>query len=290
MLRSHPDLSLPTAESHFIIPLWRRRQRFGDLSTRGGVTRVLLEMQRLRSRFLEQDLHGIDFDVEALADRFHSEGRDSIPALIDGLFSANAEGEGCARWGDKTPYYVLHLPTLARLFPDARFIHIIRDGRDCALSMRARARDLNVYNLYHAAKFWEQYVQAGQAAGEELGEERYLEIRYEDLVADQEDRVRRICEFLDLAFDPAVIEFRKARAEGGKTPLLARDIDPRNVQKWRRRMSRRQLALFEGAAGDTLLRNGYPLLTPARRPPLPVRAGLRVHNRVLRWINIRLNG
>ncbi len=290
MLRSHPDLSLPTAESHFIIPLWRRRAEFGDLSTRDGVRRVLAEMQRLRPRFLAEDLHGVRFDVEALAARFHQEGRDSIPALIDGLFAANAAGEGKSRWGDKTPYYVLHLPLLAELFPDARFVHIIRDGRDAALSMRARARDLNVYNLYHAAKIWEQYVEAGQTEGARLGPQRYFELRYEDLLSDQEGSVRRICEFLDLPFSSAVIEFRKARAEGGKTPLLARDIDAGNAEKWRQRMTPRQLALFEGAAKDTLLRNGYPLATPARRPPLPVRAALRAHNRLLRWINIRVNG
>ncbi len=86
--------------------------------------------------------------------------------IITGLFEKNAAGEGKPRWGDKTPYYVCIFPKLLEWWPDAQIIHIVRDGRDVALSMFARRHDFRAYNTYHAAKQWEQYVETGHALGQ----------------------------------------------------------------------------------------------------------------------------
>ncbi len=283
MLRSHPNLSLPTGESHFFVPLYRNRREFGDLRRRENVHRVLEAMYRQSRAFLETDLHGLRFDPEALAERFHAEGRDTIPAIIAGLYEANAAGENKPRWGEKTPYYVLHMPLLLEMFPGAQFIHVIRDGRDVLLSLFGRRDDFGVYNSYYGARYWEQYVATGQHLGRQLPPDRYLEIRYEDLLAFPERTVRHICRFLDEPFDPAVIHFRKA-GEAGKTPLVQRDLQPQNVAKWRRRLTPLQRWLFEGAAGTLLYTNGYPLATRARPLPLPVRILGRLHNDwVRRW-------
>ena len=142
-------------------------------------------MEAQSAEFLYTDLHGLKFDVEALARSFVAEGRASMRDLISGLFEKNAIGEGKTRWGDKTPYYVLHIDKLADWWPHAQFIHIIRDGRDVALSL-AREHDFGVYNAYHAARLWEQYVETGRALGSSLPASQYMELRYEDMLQDQD--------------------------------------------------------------------------------------------------------
>ncbi|GAB4366773.1 MAG: sulfotransferase [Methylohalobius crimeensis] len=287
MLRSHRNLSLPTGESHFFVPLYRNRDKFGDLGTKANIRRVLEVMYRQSAEFLDTDLHGIRFDIERLTDDFHREGRDTIPLILSGLYEKNAAGEGKRRWGEKTPYYVLQMPLILEMFPGARFIHLIRDGRDVLLSLFGRRDDFGVYNSYYGAKYWEYYVATGQHLGRQLGPAQYLEIRYEDLVRDPGPVVRRILDFLEEPFDPAVINFRKS-GEPGKTPLLQRGLQSDNLGKWRKKLNRRQLLLFEGAAGTLLYVNGYSLTTHARPTPFPIRIASRFHNawvrKYRRWL------
>lgn len=280
MLRSHPRISLPTGESHFIVPLCENPSTFGDLSRKENVRRLLDEMHRRNAEFLETDLHGIRFDVENLAAELSREGRRSPQAVIAGLFEKNARGEGKVRWGDKTPYYVLHLPRIVEWFPGAQIIHLIRDGRDCALSLLNRKHDFSVYNVYHAAKYWRHFVDLGQTQGPALGPERYIEIRYEDLVAEPKKTMLRICAFLHEDYVDTLVDYAKAK-QAGKTPLLQRPVQAENAGKWRTQMSPRQIGVFESAAGSTLARLGYPLTTRARELPLLLRAAFRGHNRLL---------
>ena len=284
IVRSHPRLSLPTGESHFIVPLQQERQRFGDLSRPENVRRVLEEMWRRSQDFLATDLHGLRFTEETipdLAEALAAEGGGTMAGVIAALFGRNAAGEGKVRWGDKTPYYVLHMELLLEMFPEAQFVHLIRDGRDCALSTLVRRDDFHVYNFYEAARYWQRYVEVGQEVGATLPPGHYFEIRYEDLLDDPPAALGRLCDFLGEEYTDDLVNFRKAR-EAGKTPLVAKPIQKGNKEKWRAQMSSRQLTLFEGAAGETLERNGYPLATAAHPLPLAVRATCRAHNRVLR--------
>ncbi|WP_286292350.1 sulfotransferase family protein [Methylomarinovum tepidoasis] len=279
MLRSHPDISLPTGESHFIVPLLKHAHEYGDLSQLENIRRVLARMYQQSANFLETDLHGLKFEIDKLAETFHQEGRHTMPAIISGLFEKNAAGEGASIWGDKTPYYVLHMPLLRQHFPGCRFIHLIRDGRDCALSMFQRRHDFGVYNTFFAAKYWEIYVEIGRQTGKGLGIKIYHEIRYEDLLERPEATMRDLCAFLNVQFHDSLINFKKS-GEAGKTPLLQKPLQRDNRQKWRSRMTPRQILLFERAVGPTLQDCGYPLTTDATPLPLPVRAFWHLHNRL----------
>ena len=278
MLRSHPRISLPTGESHFLIPLYRNAETFGDLSQPENIRRVLQAMYAQSAEFLDTDLHGLRFDIDRLTSEFHSAGRRTVRDVVAGLFEKNAAREGKARWGDKTPYYILQLPKIFDWFPDAQVIHLIRDGRDVALSMFARADDFGVYHTYHAAKYWEQYVTVGHERGSELGPERYMELRYEDILDDQRGSMQKVCDFLGEDFDESLINFKKANI-AGKTPLVQRSVQKSNQEKWRTEMTKRQIGIFESAAGATLKAFGYQVITDCRRLPLPVRVAYRAHNK-----------
>lgn len=286
MLRAHPRISLPTGESHFIVPLYRDAERYGDLSRLENVRAVLDMMYQKSANFLDTDLHGMKFDAPTLADELHREGHNTMPAIIAGLFEKNARGEGRARWGDKTPYYVLHMVKLKKWFPDAQFIHLIRDGRDVALSLFGRRHDFRVYNTYFAAKYWQIYIELGRAQGLQLSADSYMEIHYEDILADQEAAMRRICAFLKEDFSPALLNYEKS-SETGKTPLLMQPVQSNNKEKWRTEMTPRQIAVFERAVGNTLRQCGYVLKTDAVPLPLLLRAAYRIHNATLStWENV----
>lgn len=277
MVRAHPRISLPTGESHFFIPLLRDAERFGDLSRVEGVRAVLDAMYRQSADFLDTDLHGLRFDSAELAAELHREGCATMPAIIAGLFEKNAAGEGKARWGDKTPYYVLHMLKLKQIFPAAQFVHLIRDGRDVALSLFVRRHDFRVYNAYFAGKYWQQYVDVGREQGRQLGPESYLELRYEDLITHQKTTLQKMYAFLGEEFTDELLNYKKA-GQAGKTPLVSQPLQADNAEKWRKKMSPEQIKLFEAAAGKTLRDFGYALATDARRLPLPQRAALRLHN------------
>ncbi|MCK4622646.1 MAG: sulfotransferase [Desulfuromonadales bacterium] len=279
MLRSHSKLSFPTGESHFIVPLFRKAESFGDLSQKNNIRRVLDEMYRRNADFLLTDLHGMRFEAETLADELHSKGCDTIPKIIAGLFEKNARGEGKKRWGDKTPYYVLHLPTILEMFPNAQIIHLIRDGRDCALSLLGRRFDFNVYNFYYAAAYWKHYVDIGQKSGRQLDSGTYMGVRYEDLLTVPVVTMKKICGFLEENYSETVVNFNKS-TEPGKTPLLQKPVQKQNAGKWKKIMRPDQIKIFESAAKDTLIRNGYSLVTEPEPLPLFLSLAYRAHNKV----------
>lgn len=279
-LRNLPRISLPTGESHFFIPLLRNQTQFGDLSRVENIRAVLRAMHAQSRDFLESDLHGMRFDAGLLAAELHAQGRNSLPAIISGLFEKNARGEGKARWGDKTPYYVMHMQKLLEWFPTAQFVHLIRDGRDVALSLFGRRHDFGVYNAYFAAEYWESYIEKGRAQARTLPSGQYLELRYEDLLAHPEETMRTLCAFLGEDYSAQLFEVAPVD-DPGKTPLVHKPLRADNAGKWRTAMTRAQIRAFEGVAGNTLRELGYELLTPARPPLLVEKAAYRLHNKML---------
>lgn len=279
-LRNLPRISLPTGESHFFIPLLRNQTQFGDLSRVENIRAVLQAMHAQSRDFLETDLHGMRFDAGRLAAELHAQGRNSLPAIISGLFEKNARGEGKARWGDKTPYYVMHMQKLLEWFPTAQFVHLIRDGRDVALSLFGRRHDFGVYNAYFAAEYWESYIEKGRAQARTLPSGQYLELRYEDLLAHPEETMRTLCAFLGEDYSAQLFEVAPVD-DPGKTPLVHKPLRADNAGKWRTAMTRAQIRAFEGVAGNTLRELGYELLTPARPPLLVEKAAYRLHNKML---------
>ena len=261
MLRSHPDISLPTAESHFFIPFYERINEYGDLSSKENIRSLLEEIYSSRKHFFDDDVHGIKFNADSLTEILYGRGCSTLPELVSGIFQENAKAEGKSRWGDKTPYYILHLDTLLEMFPNAQVIHLIRDGRDCALSMLNRKWDLQIFNIYHAAYIWNRYVTAGKDFGTK-NPDQYFEIKYEDILNQPELSLEKLCDFLSIKFDQSVINFRKSDGSG-RTPLLTKPLQKSNQARWKSSMSEKQLEVFESLAGPMLESCGYELASHA---------------------------
>lgn len=185
-------------------------------------------------------------------------------AFLDLLYTRYAAQNGAVRWGDKTPIYASYIPLLHDLFPQAQFIHIIRDGRDVALSMLDKWGDKELHvDLYFTARNWTRRIRQAQAAGRRLGAEQFHELDYEDLVREPEGQLRAICAFLGERFEEQMLAHhrlaqRKENA-GGFHEAVRKPPSTQRIARWRREMAAGDLRLFQRLAGSLLPELGYEL-------------------------------
>jgi hypothetical protein len=257
MLCAHPDIAIP-GESNFM-PTF-----YGAYGDPAGPD----EARRLAARIL--NLHWVKkWNLPLTPDDFAADR--SFAAVVPRLYRCHATREGKARWGDKTPAYVSHIPLLAELFPGARFLHIVRDGRDVAMSfVRHYAGPRNVHT---AAEHWLRSVEEGRRAGEVLGPAAYLEIRYESLVSDPETVLRGVCAFLDAQYHEAMANPPRRPSRNAPGVFASRThhrvsstrVVAENQGKWKDGLTRRQRVIFESVAQTGLRALGYEVEGDVRR-------------------------
>lgn len=264
MLDAHPDLAVAN-DTHFIThavaavtPSWREKPELlaSELAS-------LVAWSRAYPRFHRLGLEPAAVDRAAA-------GSADFPGFVTLLYDELASQRGKPLAGDKTPGYVRRLPMLHALFPRARFVHVLRDGRDVALSALEWAtpakgpgkiplwsRD----RLAVCALWWRERVDAGRREGRVLGRGSYLEVRYEELVESPGRVLGEIVDFLGLPNASEMLDFNRGRVQRGPG-LSAKKawLGPTpGLRDWRIQMGRDDVALFETLAGDTLSAAGYPL-------------------------------
>jgi hypothetical protein len=183
---------------------------------------------------------------------------------IAAIFEAYAERHGKPRWGDKTPMYMRHLPLLEHLFPEAQYVHLVRDGRDAALSFLEMPEGTFTRTWAHPttpaqfACLWRTEVFAARTLGRRVGGARYHEVRYEDLVVDPTAVVATICSFAEIPFESEMLAYAGAVDVSDKPHQLRLRRPPTpGVRSWREEMPASDVAAFEAGAGDLLAELGY---------------------------------
>ncbi len=289
MLDAHPDLALPS-ETHFVPDL------LDACRNRNATPESLTELMVAGRRWGDFRL-----DQEAMLERFRSLQALDGPDAVRAFYSLYAEGQGKGRWGDKTPGYVKKMRQIQAELPEARFVHLIRDGRDVALSVLKMSFGPDTVEA--AAGRWRERVERGRSHARYLG--HYHELYFEDLILDTEATLRRLCDFIELDFDPAMLSYYEGASE--RLAEKARELSrrhgeaqsaearmashsktleppkPEMVSGWKTKMDRHEVRRYEAIAGDLLDRLGYglgsqvgreQLHAPARSRP-PARAARR---------------
>ncbi len=252
MLSCHSRIYIPP-ESDFIPRLFRgRAQRPMTHRTAVRNIRIVLDNHRFFREWCDDPPDPEGF-VAGLPDPMPR-------TFIDVLHASYAAQHGAVRWGDKSPIYTNHVDLLADIFPQAQFIHLIRDGRDAGLSSLAAYPDRFYVDRYFVARSWRDRVRTAQRAGSALGPERYLEIRYEALTMDPETVLRVVCEFLCEAYEASMEEPQELgrqllRPEGRHAPVRE-PVHP-NSGRWRSHMPPADRRLFQVIAGELLDELGY---------------------------------
>ncbi len=274
VLNAHPILAVPP-ESYFVAPALEQRARYEG----GGamdVDALLADIAADRS-FPDWQL-----SPDALAE-VRSEPRATVPDALLALYRAYAHQHDKPRAGDKTPSHLLQVGLLADSFPTARFVHIVRDGRDVVPSILGM--QFGPDRFAEGVLFWQRRVERGRAAGAALGAERYREIRYEALVADPESVMREVCPFFELDYAPEMLRYHE-RADDLLDGLRAtrhvqgvRKPPTQGVRDWRTALAPHEVQLFEALAGDTLDVLGY------ERSGLSISSRVRVEAQAIRVVH-----
>jgi hypothetical protein len=263
ILDSHPELAIPP-ETDFIPEL------VAASAERDDPTEAFL--RALRGHWRLRDLQ---VDVEAVTREIRRLQPFSPGDALRVVYLTYAAKFGKTRWGDKTPFYIGQMPLIAQVLPEARFIHVIRDGR--AVWQSLRSVWFGPDTASEAARWWEEAVAAGRAGGSQVP--HYLEIRFEDLVEEPAATLREVCAFIDLDWDPAILRFYERSSdrvaevitdyvENGRLlatvqdrhrihRLTASPPDARRATAWRRELPAEEVSAFEAVAGETLERLGY---------------------------------
>lgn len=264
MLDAHPELAIP-AETHFLPHV---AQLQGSSST-------------LRQSFFQTVTEfptWIDCCVDK--DRFWNRLASIEPFALDqgsrAFYQLYAERLGKLRWGDKSPPYCSHLKTIQHLLPEAHFIHIVRDGRDVALSLKGLWFSPSE-DLAAVAQHWRETIKTTRELAKECA--HYMEVRYEDLIAGPRTELKRICRFIHLEYKSEMEQYHisaRARLDEVKTRykpdgsiqitkeerlhlhrLTSEQPDSSRIERWRIEMSLPDQRTFASVAGGMLEECGY---------------------------------
>ena len=259
MLLSAGNFAIYRVESNAINLL---EPRFGDLSVARNKRRMLQAWYDSRLFTLS----GLDKDE--ITAKVMSECKNG-GAFLRIIMSEMAKKQGVERWADTTPEHLLHLHRIKETIPDALVIHIIRDGRDVALStdkqgyIRRLPWDGKPSKMV-AGLYWEWMVNKGRRDGRDLGDD-YTEVHFEELVGQPRETLKRLGGFIgqNLDYD----QILKAGIGSVSAPNTSFGDSKENFNptgRWRTAYSADELAMFEGLVGRTLEENGYELATKDR--------------------------
>jgi hypothetical protein len=193
--------------------------------------------------------------------------------IVDAVMKAWLKKCGKIRWGEKTPWHMYFWREILEGFPDAKFISIVRDGRDSSMSWRqARFGPKHIYPL---AKRWKHFLNEYNEFKKSVKEENLFELRYEDLLDSPEKIAREITDFLGEKYSEEMLSFYKSTTayptDRNNVKNLTRPLMQTNKEKWRKGLSKKELRIFEAVANEELERYGYtlsvtnPQITPFER-------------------------
>jgi hypothetical protein len=197
-----------------------------------------------------------NYDNNEVLTELSSFDKITLKELIQKLFESFAKFEGKEIWGDKSLF--LSIDVLHELFPEAGFIHIIRDGRDVLDSWRRM--DPRYGNAAVSALDWRLKVRIIEKAFEKLPQGQSMTLRYEDLLGGAEESIKKVCAFLKVEFELAMLGFyRTSRNYIGThhSKLIFRPLDSKNTGKWKTRLTPLEVGAYELISGHELKRYGY---------------------------------
>lgn len=254
MLDAHSRVAIPY-ESHFFVKYYADEDLVGDLGCEAG-RRALVDRILAEPYVRRWDYHPDpgEIDLDACGD---------LATAIAQVYSAYARHFGKDLWGDKTPSYISELHVMNRMFPDAKFVHVIRDGRDVALSVLRQRWGANDFAA--ALRDWVREVTCARKMLAMLPVDRFLELKFEDLVSDAPCQLRRVADFLGLNFEEGMVSGYMRRAsdkvgdrinEHHANLLGAPSAD--QAYKWRSSLGPADQAVAFEIAGQTFVELGYP--------------------------------
>lgn len=250
-------------ETQFITKYFKKLDNYGDLN-------VLMNFSGLVKDILDERAvmqWNLDIDIPSFFEEFN--GDVTYSKLVDKLCLKAAGKKGLTSWGDKTPHYLADIEIIYELFPDSKYIYIVRDGRDVALSLLNKGWGPN--NIFTCAKYWVDLNKENGCLDKIKGKGNLFFLKYEDLLDNVEFYVKNIYEFLGTKIDI------------GKHHQYSNRVLKGNYNKWKSKLSDSQIKVFELVAADTLNRFGYKASHNKGKIPFLLKLIYQFHDKVFRF-------
>jgi Sulfotransferase family len=248
MLNRHPEIAI-SPETDFNHYVHSRRRSFGSLSDPQN-------RQRLVDAYLSTEhVRKMKVDLHALQETLLREGT-SYETFFVSLLRFYAQAQGKKRWGEKTPRHALIAETLCDWYPSATIIHLVRDPRDVVASLLRLPGTTN--NVLGSAYVW---LHCNLGARQSYDRPQYLLVRYEELVLQPEQELRRICAVLGAEYSPVMLLPNCDPAT--VLPWYRRAEEPVTTErlgKWREELTPDNVALVEWIVGPHMQLFGYEVV------------------------------
>ena len=260
MLGNHPEVYV--GGDSVGMPLARLYRRYLRGKCASNANEAAAFLQKLLARSykgrLQRLTEGVVWDA----------GSESLQEYFSRAVCAFVEKRGKKMWGDKTPELNFQLEKIIQLFPDAKFIHLLRDPRPNAWSLHKR----QLYPLPLAAQYWREINSMACAQRNLLGPDRFMVLRYEDLLQNPRDSMEKVCSFLKLPFVEEMLDPGKNASTLSANAYVKPNLDVTRLDAWKEKMSSSQIRKVECIVADLMLELGYtPEYIREAKPLSPLR-------------------
>lgn len=262
ILNSHSNIAIPHPP-HLIQQFFRNQSLYGDLNDDRGFKHLIGDM------IAHVKWHHHSWDMKLDPKMIFSKCRDrSVLSVFEQIYSAYCHRKNKKRWGCKSLSLIHYVQPVREYFPNGKFIHLVRDCRDTALSFK-KVFFKRQNHVYFTASRWQQEQNIGyNLIHSGLPPSKILTIKYEDLLADAEATVQKICAFIGEPFEKSMLSYFQNK-ETGKTASLSTlweninaPINQQNTQKYKKGLPPDEIKLIEKIAGKEMTLFGYTLDYP----------------------------
>ena len=255
ILNAHHDIAVPHPPHIVklftpIVPL------YGRLSSDRNFRRLISDVCRM------VELHTYPWEIKPDQERvFREAAARELICIYFAIYDQYLEHTGKKRWCCKSTFMIDHVADILRFHPDARFIFMVRDGRDVAVS--AKSSIFNHYHVFYSAKRWQREQRLGLEWLNKLPQDQILLLRYEELTAAPVTTVKNLCAFLDLPYSDNMLEyhrFNEAKKSGALSKSWENTSKPvisGNQGKFHRLLTKQEILQFEAIALHELQELGY---------------------------------
>ncbi|WP_281560561.1 sulfotransferase [Thalassomonas sp. RHCl1] len=255
-------------------------------------------------RFLQDWLDSVNFEranisKEKFVKMITKKDRQSYACFLKKFMDQIAIKQGLEHWVDSTPSNVFHIDEIIATFPEAKIVHVIRDGRDAALSIRklgwhgCKSADKTQCLLY-AALNWQEAVVQGRKAGKRYPDQ-YMELHYETLVNEPGKTLSRLSSFTGINFSEQQLQnVRFGSLKTANSEVMSAQESAKGglintaVGRWKELLSDEEIKLLTGAIGHTLKSLGYREVSEVRSGVLEKIMFFYIKNKlkINRWLRL----
>jgi len=253
LLNGHSRISIPFWESNFIPRYINKHHEFGNIETFKNFVKFFKFFEKIE--FFRKINNHPEYAGIVECNQWYSEIKDySYSGAISAFFKMYAKRENKSIWGDKSPGYMLYSKELKKLFPESKFIHIIRDVRDHCLSI------MNAWNWnpYRAAQYWNDSIKKCRKDARSFLKNDYYEIKYENLIENPDVELVKLCKFLNINYENKMQQMDKPTENLGDAKG-AKIILSQNKTKWHHKMSDNMVRKIETISFEMLIGLNYEI-------------------------------